>query len=70
MKSAFVLLLFVCTLIGGCDIDTRCQDDYDCEGERVCKLSSGQCQPMVCKEDADCDPGLVCDDNACVNPGA
>ncbi len=70
MKSAFVIVLLVGALLGGCDVDTSCTDDYDCAGENVCKISSGQCQPIVCKEDSDCDSGLVCDDNACVQPGA
>ncbi len=45
-----------------------CKDDYDCDGAEVCNRTRGECEPFVCREDADClDPRLRCAENECVN---
>ena len=44
-----------------------CKDDYDCDGTEVCNQETGECEPFVCKADADClDPTLQCLNNRCV----
>ncbi|PKN55363.1 MAG: hypothetical protein CVU56_21685 [Deltaproteobacteria bacterium HGW-Deltaproteobacteria-14] len=49
----------------GCESETGCKDDFDCNGAMVCKISSGSCEALVCKVDADCGGGKSCDDNEC-----
>jgi len=62
-------LVAACFLLGGpsgCDADAGCRDDLDCVGALVCKVSTGACEPLVCKVDTDCGQGRTCDDNACL----
>ncbi|MFO0750371.1 MAG: hypothetical protein U1F43_32580 [Myxococcota bacterium] len=71
MRVLFGFVLAAVTVITSvqafqaCDSNTGCTDDYDCDQAFVCKLSTKSCEPFVCKEDADCDGSLTCNDNEC-----
>lgn len=52
----------------GCESDSGCSDDFDCDGAQVCRKATGSCQVFVCKVAADCGAGQTCDDNECVTP--
>jgi hypothetical protein len=66
---------FIATLVAvmglaltGCETETGCKDDYDCDGKSVCNRASGTCQNAECVDDAGCSGGKVCDDSICVDP--
>lgn len=64
-RGCMVLLLFA---LGGCDSSPGpCKNDFDCNGTLVCRLSTGECEAVVCRTDSDCVASdLTCVDNACV----
>lgn len=62
----------VATAVVACGSDPfRCEVDYDCDGTDLCRVSTGECVPLVdveCREDRDCvDAGKACVEFACVD---
>lgn len=53
--------------VSGCGEEFKCSTDYDCDGNQVCNVPSGQCEQFVCDVNSDCaEPGATCTDNACI----
>ncbi len=64
LRGALACLGAVC-LLSGCVVREVCYSDLDCEGNRVCDLTTGSCG-WQCETDAHCADGLTCDDHLCV----
>lgn len=66
MRCLIPLLAAVALLSCGSS-DGACDDDFDCDGTMVCNISSGECEPARCRQDADCvSPLYACVDNECL----
>lgn len=69
MKMLGTLIFALSLLSSGCVVSpTGCTDDFDCEADKVCRISSGECDSFICSADTDCTkPGLpICRDNRCL----
>jgi hypothetical protein len=51
---------------GVCQPVTECASDRDCTGRDICDALTRRCAPPPCDAPADCQPGTVCEQGACV----
>ena len=65
LRTLLILPIFAIACSNG---SSKCTVDYDCPGDQICNVQTGECEAPQCKTNKDCgNPYMICQNNRCID---